>query len=68
MGKVIEIKKEKRIYTTTIVVQTSYDPSDIGPTSLLMDVVQGGGEIIAKTTVCDTESENSESRSIYQSK
>ena len=51
MGKIIDIKREKKTFITTIMIETSYDPSNIGPTSLLMDVSQGGGEIISKKNV-----------------
>lgn len=50
MSNVIEMKKEKKTYVTTIVVETSYDPKELGATSILMDVCQGGGNLVSKTT------------------
>lgn len=50
MSNVVEMKKKKKTYVTTIVVETSYDPKDLGATSILMDVCQGGGTLVSKNT------------------
>lgn len=45
----VEINSLKK-YRTTIIVETDYDPSDLGNVALIMDTVTGSAKCIARKT------------------
>lgn len=50
MSKKEEPKKKKEIFHTFIVLETNYDPSDLGIAQIVLDVSSGGTKCLRRKT------------------